>query len=459
MRGRIYIASAFVMFMCIMCAPSYARPDNRLAIKEFISKISSCVASKDIITLGVLGIKNNDDRFSDEKISRMRSKVEVLLQQEGVRLKPINDMGEILNSLQYIKNDDINRKSSYILKAKDVDAYIYFNIFDVKTNKYLMIVKMRLVGISRDLECKVSSNNIEIQIKINTLYDFNKKFNEIINYVFDNRAEDVKNIFIGPFLTPQGYESDCNKEIRGLVIKSIMDYNQSANMVLNEKKRLVILNRIKDKEKYIYINGIIKKIENYYKVNIIITKRDNLNSHNRNELIGEWENNFNSLHCNMNILDFTTKIIFPSKHNNSIFFIYPKKTYAILNEDNVEFHIISKKHFKLYCLVVDSIERDGYILFPRAGLNMDNTINKGEEKIYPSGFGFREQIYRHISDNLFGCFAVQGDLPAEVNDLWMAMSNRKEPLKQGDIELLIKQMRTTKGMVEHWAKVLVVKNK
>lgn len=125
--------------------------------------------------------------------------------------------------------------------------------------------------------------------------------------------------------------------------------------------------------------------------------------------------------------------------------------------DRLEVRIALKGSQNLYCWLLDS-DGTGYVALPVQGQAGTLAPLAGTRR-YPFDFGLGEMVAGEAFDNLFDCFSLAGDLPADLQARWLASapSARSDAKLLGRAEVLdlLDRFRAVPGVAEATARLVV----
>ena len=113
----------------------------------------------------------------------------------------------------------------------------------------------------------------------------------------------------------------------------------------------------------------------------------------------------------------------------------------------------------LYCWVLAPDETAFIALPVRGNTASAAPLKPGEAKRYPRGYGLDEIVAGEPFENLFACFGVDGGLPPELAERWLAaapgVDGEAKLLQPSDVLDLLEKIRATPGITEATARIVV----
>jgi len=435
---------------------------GRAGIEDYLTELRACLrkGANLPITLGILGVREDETRVSAKDRQTLRREVEKHFSgRPDVKLKAVADMDRILQRLQAVERFSQKTVRAALAKAQDADAFIYIEIRQVSINGGYRIVNYDLRGITRKESCMaVTSAQITSRLRMEEIHDFAALAKNHLRHLLDKHRE-IRGLAFRQFNVRGSYATECSHALPKRLIGLVGEIEDSPKWMANgrvlEKKIVAppVRPEVGVRERA-FVTGELHSISGVPIKQAMRLDMMFMRGGAGGEILGSLSAWVSNLGCDTRPINFEEKIMAAARHGVNAFRITSVKT-RVRPGSPVAFDIWSRKNVHVHCMVIDLNDRSGYILFPSPRTNSDYTLKGGETRRYPEGFGFASQTYKNISNNFFGCFATAKPLSGNARMLWDAMSARL--LKQSEINLLLEELRAVEDIVEHWAKVEVAR--
>jgi len=436
-------------------------------IEIFLNKLRACLNMQENqntkLTLGILGVEEDETRISAEDSLILRRKVQkILTGWPDVRLKAAAEMDDILERLQAEGRFSQEKIQAELSKAQDVDALVYIEVRQVKIRKGYRIVNYDLRGLTRTDACMVvMPAPMTSRLRTEQVHDFATLAKNRLRYLL-NKHREIQELIFRQFKVNSSYATDCSRALPKRLVELVEEIEGTTPWITRGRslRKRIVAPRAQpedDVRERIFVVGELRSISGVSKEQAMRLDITFMRGGLGGEILGTLRARVSNLDCNVASENFETRILAAARLDTALFKVTAPQT-SVQRGSAVVFDIWSRKNVHVRCMVIDLNDYSAYILFPSPSTNSDYMLEANETRRYPEGFGFDSQFYENDSNNLFGCFATAKPLSGNARALWDALSGRPDPLlKSSEINSLLEELRAVEGIVEHWVKVVVAR--
>jgi hypothetical protein len=425
-------------------APTPAQAKEPLAV--FIDQLAQCTSAR-TMTLAVAGFANDEQSLSRAEADEARLAIETRLQAIGrLRLAPAADVVRINSLRQGTTGLTGAEAEQQIRNAFAGDASIFF----APAGRSDAGISFRLVAVTKNADCKATSEPVEVAVRRGAaIADIDKALGAATDR-FIQGARDVAEVSVCPLSAPGGY-SACSSALTDRVMLAIDAKARDPALVLRDRKLAV--RRLPPGACAVEGDGVTvsgqfdhdRQGQSFMSVEF---RRGGQVA----ALTGRTRISVEGLGCDPTLRPFLDHVSATAPANRGQLDVAAP---PFAKGQRLEVKIEAKAGMRLYCWVL-APDESAYVLLPAAGGEAQATVKPGQH-LYPSSFGLTEIVLQSAFENLFSCYGVEGQLPADLHTRWMrhAPGGTSQQLVPKDETLALMDAMRAAGAVEATARIVV----
>jgi hypothetical protein len=440
-----------LILAALLLLPAAARADPTTAtLAPFLDAVAACAGRPDL-TLAVIGVEPGQTALSREQAEEVRLAVESRLQATGrVRLAASADVVRIKALREGTTGLSGAEAEAQIRAAFSGDA----SVFLVEPRRAGETAALRLQAITRTAACKATSEPLTVPIRVGAAVADLDAVMEGAVKAFAAAAPNAKAVEVCPFVAEGGH-STCAGALTDRLLIALDAEARSANRIL-KGARLDVRRSPPGTACTgpVTARGRFLTDQNRQSWMELEFQRDGavLAPTGRRRIGVE------GLGCDPTPRPFLDHLAATARTDAGRLTVAATATPFSAGQ-RLEMRIESRARQNLYCWVVAPDETAFVALPVRENAASLEALKPGEARRYPRGYGLDEIVAGEPFENLFACFGVEGGLPPDLAERWLAAA----PGKDGEARLLqpsgmldlLEKIRATPGVTEATARIVV----
>lgn len=427
--------------------PGAAKAD---ALTQWLDGVASCTAAR-TVSLAIIGVDARQTALSQEQAEEARLYVEQRLQASGkVRIAPAADVVRIKALREGTTGLSGQQAEEQIRKAFEGDAAVFFASPARNGDKAVF----RLQAIARSADCKVTSEPIEVAIRVGPgLSDIDQVMQGAVRNL-TQLAPDMKSVEICPIASAAGF-STCSAALGDRLTIALDSEARSATRVLRQQPldvRKAGAGQCGTGDGDVTAHGSFEHDRNNQSWMSLEFRRNGtvLAPTGRTRIAVD------ALGCDPTVRPFLDHVSETAKRDRDRLDMLAAAS-PFGKGQRLDMRIEAKAQMRLYCWVL-APDETGFVTLPVRGEEEKSRVAAGS-KSYPLGFGLADIVLDQPFENLFHCFGIEGDLPAALRERWLSAAPsataEAKLLPRAEVLDLLEQIRATPGVTEAAARIIV----
>jgi len=440
-----------LLLAALLLLPAAARADPTTAtLSPFLDAVAACARRPDL-TLAVVGVEPGQTALSREQAEEVRLAVESRLQATGrVRLAAAADVVRIKALREGTTGLSGPEAEAQIRAAFSGDA----SVFLVEPRRAGETAALRLQAITRNAGCKATSEPVILPIRVGAgVADIDAVMEGAVK-AFAGAAPNASTVEVCPFVAEGGH-STCAGALTDRLVIALDAEARSANRIL-KGARLDVRRRppgtacsgaITARGRFLTDQSRQSWMELEFQRDGAVLAPT-----------GRRRIGIEGLGCDPTPRPFLDHLAATARTDAGRLTVAATATPFAAGQ-RLEMRIETRARQNLYCWVVAPDETAFVALPVRGNAASAEPLKPGEAKRYPRGYGLDEIVAGEPFENLFACFGVEGGLPPELAERWLAAAPGAEGeaklLQPPDVLDLLDKIRATPGVTEATARIVV----
>jgi len=440
-----------LLLAVLLLLPAAARADPTTAtLSPFLDAVAACAGRPDL-TLAVVGVEPGQTALSREQAEEVRLAVESRLQATGrVRLAAAADVVRIKALREGTTGLSGAEAEAQIRAAFSGDA----SVFLVEPRRAGETAALRLQAITRNAGCKATSEPVILPIRVGAgVADIDAVMEGAVK-AFAGAAPNASAVEVCPFVAEGGH-STCAGALTDRLVIALDAEARSANRIL-KGARLDVRRRppgtacsgaITARGRFLTDQSRQSWMELEFQRDGAVLAPT-----------GRRRIGIEGLGCDPTPRPFLDHLAATARTDAGRLTVAATATPFAAGQ-RLEMRIETRARQNLYCWVVAPDETAFVALPVRGNAASAEPLKPGEAKRYPRGYGLDEIVAGEPFENLFACFGVEGSLPPEHAERWLAAAPGAEGeaklLQPPDVLDLLDKIRATPGVTEATARIVV----
>ncbi|MCJ2028867.1 hypothetical protein MKK50_05540 [Methylobacterium sp. J-043] len=440
-----------LLLAALLLLPAAARADPTTAtLSPFLDAVAACAGRPDL-TLAVVGVEPGQTALSREQAEEVRLAVESRLQATSrVRLAAAADVVRIKALREGTTGLSGAEAEAQIRAAFSGDA----SVFLVEPRRAGETAALRLQAITRNAGCKATSEPVILPIRVGAgVADIDAVMEGAVK-TFAGAAPNASAVEVCPFVAEGGH-STCAGALTDRLVIALDAEARSANRIL-KGARLDVRRRppgtacsgaITARGRFLTDQGRQSWIELEFQRDGAVLAPT-----------GRRRIGIEGLGCDPTPRPFLDHLAATARTDAGRLTVAATATPFAAGQ-RLEMRIETRARQSLYCWIVAPDETAFVALPVRGNASSAAPLKAGEAKRYPRGYGLDEIVAGEPFENLFACFGVEGGLPPELAERWLAAAPGAEGeaklLQPPDVLDLLDKIRATPGVTEATARIVV----
>ncbi|PZP71325.1 hypothetical protein [Methylorubrum populi] len=440
-----------LILAALLLLPAAARADPTTAtLAPFLDAVAACAGRPDL-TLAVIGVEPGQTALSREQAEEVRLAVESRLQATGrVRLAASADVVRIKALREGTTGLSGAEAEAQIRAAFSGDA----SVFLVEPRRAGETAALRLQAITRAAACKATSEPLTVPIRVGAAVADLDAVMEGAVKAFAAAAPNAKAVEVCPFVAEGGH-STCAGALTDRLLIALDAEARSANRIL-KGARLDVRRSPPGTACTgpVTAQGRFLTDQSRHSWMELEFQRDGavLAPTGRRRIGVE------GLGCDPTPRPFLDHLAATARTDAGRLTVAATATPFSAGQ-RLEMRIEARTQQTLYCWVVAPDETAFVALPVRGNPASAAPLKAGEAKRYPRSYGLDEIVAGESFENLFACFGVEGGLPPDLAERWLAAAPGKDGearlLQPSDTLDLLEKIRATPGVTEATARIVV----
>ncbi|MEN3210445.1 hypothetical protein PUR23_10410 [Methylorubrum populi] len=440
-----------LILAALLLLPAAARADPTTAtLAPFLDAVAACAGRPDL-TLAVIGVEPGQTALSREQAEEVRLAVESRLQATGrVRLAASADVVRIKALREGTTGLSGAEAEAQIRAAFSGDA----SVFLVEPRRAGETAALRLQAITRTAACKATSEPLTVPIRVGAAVADLDAVMEGAVKAFAAAAPNATAVEVCPFVAEGGH-STCAGALTDRLLIALDAEARSANRIL-KGARLDVRRSPPGTActGSVTARGRFLTDQNRQSWMELEFQRDGavLAPTGRRRIGVE------GLGCDPTPRPFLDHLAATARTDAGRLTVAATATPFSAGQ-RLEMRIEARAQQTLYCWVVAPDETAFIALPVRGNPASAAPLKAGEAKRYPRSYGLDEIVAGEPFENLFACFGIEGGLPHELAERWLAAAPGAEAdarlLQPPDVLDLLGKIRATPGVTEATARIIV----
>jgi hypothetical protein len=433
--------------LAIIVWANVARADP---LTQWLDGVASCVPTK-VLSLAIVGVEPSQTALSREQAEEVRLFIENRLQATGrVRIAAAADVVRIKALREGTTGLSGAEAEEQIRKAFDGDASVFF----VAPHRSAGSVSFRLQAIARSADCKVTSEPLEAAIRTGSgVADIDQVMRNAVRNLAQN-APDVKDIIVCPFAASAGH-STCAAALTDRLTIALDAEARSPSRLLAEKRldvRRALVGACAAQPGGVTARGTFDHDRNGQSWMSVEFHRDGTIL----APTGRTRITVDALGCDPTVRPFLDHVAATALVDRARVDAAASAS-PFAKGQRLDIRIEAKAKLRLYCWVL-APDQTGFVALPVRGDENRSAVPPGVFH-YPRGFQLSEIVLNAAFENVFSCFAVEGQLPAALHERWLAAApsaaTEAKLLSRDDTLDLLEKIRATPGVSEAVTRIIV----
>lgn len=424
-----------------------AAPARADSFSDWLDGVEACASSRPL-TLAVVGAEPSQTALSREQAEEVRLAIEARLQASGrVKLAAAADVVRIKGLREGTTGLSSDEAEAQIRAAFGGDATVFF----ADPARSDGTASVRLLAIGAKADCKATSAPIEVPIRDGPgLSDIDQVFSHAVAALAQS-APDAESVTICPFKAASGHSS-CGAALADRLTIALDAEARSATRVL--KGKALQVTRATEgacvaADGVAAIGGFDHDRAGQSWMNLEFRRAGAVLAP-----VGRTRISVEALGCDPAMRPFLDHVAATALTDRQKLDVAALAN-PFARGQRLDVRVASAVPQNLYCWVV-APDETAFVTWPVRGAPA--TDAPGDRR-YPRGFGLADVVLGEPFENLFGCFGVEGGLPAALETRWMAAA----PGSDGDAKLLpredvldlLEKIRATPGVREGTTRIVV----
>ncbi len=440
-----------LILAALLLLPAAARADPTTAtLAPFLDAVAACAGRPDL-TLAVIGVEPGQTALSREQAEEVRLAVESRLQATGrVRLAASADVVRIKALREGTTGLSGAEAEAQIRAAFSGDA----SVFLVEPRRAGETAALRLQAITRTAACKATSEPLTVPIRVGAAVADLDAVMEGAVKAFAAAAPNAKAIEVCPFVAEGGH-STCAGALTDRLLIALDAEARSANRILKGARLDVrrsppgtaCTGPVTAQGRFLTDQSRQSWMELEFQRDGAVLAPT-----------GRRRIGVEGLGCDPTPRPFLDHLAATARTDAGRLTVAATATPFSAGQ-RLEMRIEARAQQTLYCWVV-APDETAFVALPVRG-NPASTapLKAGEAKRYPRSYGLDEIVAGEPFENLFACFGIEGGLPPELAERWLAAAPGAEAdarlLQPPDVLDLLEKIRATPGVTEATARISV----
>ena len=440
-----------LILAALLLLPAAARADPTTAtLAPFLDAVAACAGRPDL-TLAVIGVEPGQTALSREQAEEVRLAVESRLQATGrVRLAASADVVRIKALREGTTGLSGAEAEAQIRAAFSGDA----SVFLVEPRRAGETAALRLQAITRTAACKATSEPLTVPIRVGAAVADLDAVMEGAVKAFAAAAPDAKAVEVCPFVAEGGH-STCAGALTDRLLIALDAEARSANRIL-KGARLDVRRSPPGTACTGPVTARGRFLTDQYRqswMELEFQRDGAVLAPTGRRRIG-----VEGLGCDPTPRPFLDHLAATARTDAGRLTVAATATPFSAGQ-RLEMRIEARAQQTLYCWVVAPDETAFVALPVRGNPASAAPLKAGEAKRYPRSYGLDEIVAGEPFENLFACFGIEGGLPPELAERWLAAAPGAEAdarlLQPPDVLDFLGKIRATPGVTEATARIIV----
>ena len=440
-----------LLLAALLLLPMAARADPTTAtLAPFLDAVAACAGRPDL-TLAVIGVEPGQTALSREQAEEVRLAVESRLQATGrVQLAAAADVVRIKALREGTSGLSGAEAEAQIRAAFSGDA----SVFLVEPRRAGETAALRLQAITRTAACKATSELLTVPIRVGAAVADIDAVMESAVKAFAAAAPNANAVEVCPFVAEGGH-STCAGALTDRLLIALDTEARSANRILKGARLDVRRSPpgtacaapVTARGRFLTDQSRQSWMELEFQRDGAVLAPT-----------GRRRIGLEGLGCDPTPRPFLDHLAATARTDAGRLTVAATATPFSAGQ-RLEMRIEARARQTLYCWVVAPDETAFVALPVRGNPASAAPLKAGEAKRYPRGYGLDEIVAGEPFENLFACFGVEGGLPPELAERWLAAAPGTEAearlLQPPDVLDLLEKIRATPGVTEATARIIV----
>ncbi|ACB78900.1 hypothetical protein Mpop_0722 [Methylorubrum populi BJ001] len=440
-----------LILAALLLLPAAARADPTTAtLAPFLDAVAACAGRPDL-TLAVIGVEPGQTALSREQAEEVRLAVESRLQATGrVRLAASADVVRIKALREGTTGLSGAEAEAQIRAAFSGDA----SVFLVEPRRAGETAALRLQAITRAAACKATSEPLTVPIRVGAAVADLDAVMEGAVKAFAAAAPNAKAVEVCPFVAEGGH-STCAGALTDRLLIALDAEARSANRILKGARLDVrrsppgtaCTGPVTAQGRFLTDQSRQSWMELEFQRDGAVLAPT-----------GRRRIGVEGLGCDPTPRPFLDHLAATARTDAGRLTVAATATPFSAGQ-RLEMRIEARTQQTLYCWVVAPDETAFVALPVRGNPASAAPLKAGEAKRYPRSYGLDEIVAGESFENLFACFGVEGGLPPDLAERWLAAAPGKDGearlLQPSDTLDLLEKIRATPGVTEATARIVV----
>lgn len=440
-----------LILAALLLLPAAARADPTTAtLAPFLDAVAACTGRPDL-TLAVIGVEPGQTALSREQAEEVRLAVESRLQATGrVRLAASADVVRIKALREGTTGLSGAEAEAQIRAAFSGDA----SVFLVEPRRAGETAALRLQAITRTAACKATSEPLTVPIRVGAAVANLDAVMEGAVKAFAAAAPNAKAVEVCPFVAEGGH-STCAGALTDRLLIALDAEARSANRIL-KGARLDVRRSPPGTACTGPVTARGRFLTDQYRqswMELEFQRDGAVLAPTGRRRIG-----VEGLGCDPTPRPFLDHLAATARTDAGRLTVAATATPFSAGQ-RLEMRIEARAQQTLYCWVVAPDETAFVALPVRGNPASAAPLKAGEAKRYPRSYGLDEIVAGEPFENLFACFGIEGGLPPELAERWLAAAPGAEAdarlLQPPDVLDFLGKIRATPGVTEATARIIV----
>ncbi|WP_411903860.1 hypothetical protein [Methylorubrum thiocyanatum] len=440
-----------LILAALLLLPAAARADPTTAtLAPFLDAVAACAGRPDL-TLAVIGVEPGQTALSREQAEEVRLAVESRLQATGrVRLAASADVVRIKALREGTTGLSGAEAEAQIRAAFSGDA----SVFLVEPRRAGETAALRLQAITRTAACKATSEPLTVPIRVGAAVADLDAVMEGAVKAFAAAAPNAKAVEVCPFVAEGGH-STCAGALTDRLLIALDAEARSANRILKDA-RLDVRRSPPGTACTGPVTARGRFLTDQYRqswMELEFQRDGAVLAPTGRRRIG-----VEGLGCDPTPRPFLDHLAATARTDAGRLTVAATATPFSAGQ-RLEMRIEARAQQTLYCWVVAPDETAFVALPVRGNPASAAPLKAGEAKRYPRSYGLDEIVAGEPFENLFACFGIEGGLPPELAERWLAAAPGAEAdarlLQPPDVLDFLGKIRATPGVTEATARIIV----
>jgi hypothetical protein len=316
-------------------------------------------------------------------------------------------------------------------------------------------VTFRLQGITRNADCKATSDPFEIALKSGAgIADIDKVMTNAVDRLFAS-ARDVSEVAVCPFTGADNNHTTCGAALTDRLMLALDSKSRDPSRVLADRKLSV--RRLPAGACAVPDEGVTAQGSfDHDRQNQSWVSLDFRRGTSTIAPTGKTRISVEGLGCDPVLRPFLDHVAASAPTNRSKLDVSAAGAPFRVGQ-RLDIRIEAKTALKLYCWVL-APDETAFVVLPVEGDEARASVKAGAVR-YPSGFNLTEIVLPERFENLFSCYGVEGAIPESLHREWVefgpAGNREARIISRADVHRLMEAMRNAGAAAEATTRIVV----